>query len=118
MGMPLGFIITAGQQSDIGQGEALLGNDYCDFLLAGRGYDSDPFRKALVEKGITPVIPGRKSRKVTIQYDEHTYKERNAVERYFGRIKEFRRATTRYDKKTCMFKGTLLFASIIIWCKL
>jgi len=118
LGMPLGFIITAGQQSDIGQGEALLGNDYCDFLLADRGYDSDPFRKILVERGITPVIPGRKSRKVTIQYDEHTYKERNAVERFFGRIKEFRRIATRYDKTVCMFKGALLFASIIMWCKL
>ncbi len=93
LGMPLGFIITAGQNSDIGQGEALLGDD------------SDPFRKILLEKGITPVIPGRKSRKVTIQYDEHTYKKRNAVERFFGRIKEFRRIATRYDKKTCMFKG-------------
>ncbi|WP_445083694.1 transposase [Candidatus Neptunichlamydia sp. REUL1] len=81
--------MTAGQRSDISQGEALLGNDYCDFLLADRGYDSDPFRKILVERGIIPVIPGEKSRKVTIQYDEHTYKERNAVERFFGRIKEF-----------------------------
>ncbi|WP_445083696.1 transposase [Candidatus Neptunichlamydia sp. REUL1] len=75
-------------------------------------------RKILVERGITPVIPGRKSRKVTIQHDEHTYKERNAVERFFGRIKEFRRIATRYDKTGCMFKGALLFASIIMWCKL
>ena len=118
LGMPLGFIITTGQQSDIVQGEALLGNDFCDFLLADRGYDSDSFRKILVERGITPVIPGRKSRKVIIQYDEHTYKERNAVERFFGRIKEFRRIATRYDKTVCMFKGALLFASIIMWCKL
>jgi hypothetical protein len=33
LGMPLGFMITAGQQSDIGQAEALLENDSCDFLL-------------------------------------------------------------------------------------
>jgi len=118
LGMPLGFIITAGQQSDIGQAEALVENDSCDFLLADRGYDSDHFRKMLAQRGITPVIPGRKSRKVPIQYDKHTYKERNAVERFFGRIKEFRRIATRYDKTVCMFKGALLFASIIMWCKL
>jgi transposase len=118
LGMPLGFIITAGQQSDIGQGETLVGSDFCNFLLADRGYDSDPFREALEKKGITPIIPGRRSRKVPIQYDKHTYKERNAVERFFGRIKEFRRISTRYDKTVYMFKGALFFASIIMWCKL
>ena len=118
LGMPLEFIITAGQQSDIGQAEALVENGSCEFLLADRGYDSDHFRKMLAKRGIAPVIPGRKNRKVTIQYDEHTYKERNAIERFFGRIKEFRRIATRYDKTVCMFKGALLFASVIMWCKL
>ena len=117
-GMPLEFIITAGQASDIGQAEELVGQDFCDYLLADRGYDSDPFREALKAKEITPVIPGRKSRLEKVEYDEHTYKERNAVERFFGRLKEYRRIATRYDKTAIMFKAGLTMASILMWIKL
>jgi len=59
-GMPLEFVITAGQASDIGQAQVLMGSDACDYLLADRGYDSDLFRQFLQEKQITPVIPGKK----------------------------------------------------------
>ena len=117
-GLPLGFIITAGQDSDIGQAEALIGEDKCQNLLADRGYDSDSLRKVLDAKGITPVIPGRKNRLILIEYDVHVYKERNAVERFFGRIKEYRRIATRYDKTAIMFKASLTLASIIMWLKL
>lgn len=117
-GMPLGFIITPGQASEIKEAEQLIGEEKCDFLLADLGYDCDSFRKTLIDKGITPVIPGRKHRKNPIEYDKHTYKERNIVERFFGRIKEFRRIATRYDKTACMYKGALLMASILIWFRL
>jgi transposase len=104
LGMPLAFIVTSGQAHEIKQ--------------ADRGYDCDSFRNDLTDKDITPVIPGRKSRKKKVDYDKHIYKERNIVERFFGRIKEFRRIATRYDKTACMYKGALLMASIIIWCRL
>jgi transposase len=95
-GMPLKFIVTAGQEHDMKQAETLAGDDECEMLLADRGYDSDDFRKVLQDKGIQPVIPGKKNRKTKIEYDEHTYKERNAVERFFARMKEFRRLATRF----------------------
>jgi transposase len=117
-GMPLEFIITAGQLSDIGQAEALVGSDLCEYLLADRGYDSDPFRQSLEGKEIIPVIPGRKNRVEKIEYDEYTYKERNAVERFFGRLKEYRRIATRYDKTAIMFKAGLVIASILMWINL
>ncbi len=118
LGMPLEFIITSGQEHEIKQAQRLIGNEKCDYLLADRGYDCDSFRNDLTDKDITPVIPGRKSRKKKVNYDKHIYKERNIVERFFGRIKEFRRIATRYDKTSCMYKGALLMASIIIWCRL
>lgn len=117
-GMPLEFIITAAQVSDIGQAEALVGQDVCDYLLADRGYDSDAFRQDLKAQNIVPVIPGRKNRLEAVEYDEHTYKERNAVERFFGRLKEYRRIATRYDKTAIMFKAGLTMASILMWIKL
>ena len=118
LGMALDFIITPGQASEKKQAEQLIGKEKCEFLLADRGYDCDSFRKILIDKGILPVIPGRKHRKTPIDYDKHIYKERNIVERFFGGIKEFRRITTHYEKPACMYKGALVMASIIIWCRL
>ena len=47
------------------------------WLLADRGYDADWFREALIDRDITPCIPGRKSRSKTIKYDKRRYKRRN-----------------------------------------
>ncbi len=68
-GLPLGFVVTAGQSSEIKEAEALVGEDFCEYLLADRGYDSDPFRQALTAKKIIPVIPGRKNRLEKVKYD-------------------------------------------------
>jgi transposase len=113
--MPLEILITKGQDADIGQAEKLIKEDRCKHLLADRGYDSDTFRNILKKKGINSVIPGRKNRKQPIEYDQQLYKKRNAAERFFGRIKEFRRIATRYDKTSVMFKGAIVLASIAIW---
>ena len=56
-------------------------------MLADRGYDADWYRDALQAKGITPCIPGRKSRIMPIKYDERRYKIRNRIEIMFGRLK-------------------------------
>lgn len=63
-----------------------------------RGYDSNHIRKRLQDQGMTPVIPPKKSRKVPIDYDAERYKFREKVERFFNRLKQFRRVATRYDK--------------------
>lgn len=117
-GMPLKIIITAGQAADIKQAEALVGEDICEDLLADRGYDSDDFRETLNGKRIRPIIPGKKNRLQPIEYDRHTYKERNAIERFFGRLKEYRRIATRYDKTTIIFKAGIVVACIFMWLKL
>ena len=60
LGMALEFIITPGRAHEIKQAQRLIGNEKCDYLIADRGYDCNSFRKDLTDKGITPVIPGRK----------------------------------------------------------
>jgi transposase len=117
-GMPLDFVLTAGQEHEIKSAEILLGNVSSDYLLADRGYDCDAFRKKLQERGTEPVIPGKKNRLKRIDYDVHIYKERNFVERFFNRIKHFRRIATRYDKTAIMFIGSLVLTGILIWLKL
>lgn len=117
-GMPLDFIITAGQEHEIKSAVILLGNDNSNYLLADRGYDCDTFRKTLKSRGIEPVIPGKRNRLNHIYYDRHIYKERNFVERFFNRIKHFRRIANRYDKTAIMFAGSLILTGILIWLQL
>jgi transposase len=118
LGMPLQFVLTAGEAHEIKSAEALLANDKSDYLLADRGYDCNELRNTLVARGTQPVIPGKRDRLQAIEYDTHIYKERNCIERFFNRIKHFRRISTRYDKTAIMFMGALIIAAIFIWLKL
>ena len=87
-GRPISFFMTAGQVSDYIGAAALLNElPKAQWLLADRGYDADWFRDALQKKGITPCIPGRKSRNKTVKYDKRRYKRRNRIEIMFGRLK-------------------------------
>ena len=85
-------------------------------LLGERGYDSDGFRTALVPRGITPCIPPRKNRKVTINYDKTLYRQRYRIENTCGRLKDGRRIATRYDRcaHTC-FSAICIAATVIFW---
>ena len=112
-GRPISFFMTAGQVSDYIGAAALLDElPKAQWLLADRGYDADWFRDALQEKGITPCIPGRKSRNKAIKYDKRRYKRRNRIEIMFGRLKDWRRVATRYDRcPTAFFSAIALAAS-------
>jgi transposase len=59
-------------------------------LIADRGYDSNPFRAALAERGIAACIPPQKNRKQPIPYDKALYRHRHCIEIAFGRLKVLR----------------------------
>ena len=84
-------------------------------LLADRGYDAEWFRNALSSKGITPCIPGRRSRKVPVAYDKELYKQRHKIEIMFGRLKDRRRIATRYDRCAHTFFSAICIAAIVIF---
>jgi transposase len=63
------------------------------------------------------VIPLNGSRKETIAHDEHVYKERNLIERFFNKIKYFRRIATRYEKITLSFAAMLSLVGAMIWMR-
>jgi transposase len=117
-GLPLGFILTPGQKQEIKTATNLLGEETSEYLLADKAYDSNAFREELKNRGTVAVIPGKKNRREPIEHDAHIYKERNHVERFFNRIKGFRRIATRYDKTAVMFLGALTVISILLWLKL
>jgi transposase len=116
-GRPIRFFITAGDVSDYTAASALLGSlPQADWLLADRGYDADWFRDALKNRGIKPCIPGRTSRGKPIKHDKRRYKRRNRIENMFGRLKDWRRVATRYDRCPKVFLSTItLAAAIMFW---
>ncbi len=87
-----------------------------DWLLGDRGYDADWFREALIDKGLKLCIPGRKSRDKPLRYDKRRYKRRNRIEIMFGRLKDWRRVATRYDRSPKVFLSVIaLAANVLFW---
>ena len=71
----------------------------------------------IVETGGEVVIPPKRNRTVKRPYDAELYKERNIIERFFNKLKQFRRVATRYDKLLVNFMGFVKLAAIAIWLK-
>jgi transposase len=110
--------LTAGQTSDHIGAKILypaLPDGTEAVLIADRGYDSDEYRAALQAKGILPCIPPRKGRKAPAAYCKTQYKQRHKVENMFGKLKDWRRIATRYDRRADVFMAAITLAAIVIW---
>jgi transposase len=115
-GRPIIFLLSKGQMSDHKGAYLLLSSlPKAKELLADKGYDSDWFRKALIAKGITPCIPPKSNRKVQHHYDKLLYKQRHKIENVFGRIKDWRRIATRYDRCAHTFMSAISIAATICY---
>jgi transposase len=84
-------------------------------LIADRGYDSNPFRTALAERGIAACIPPKKNRQQTIPCDRALYRQRHRIGIAFGRFKDWRRIANRYDRCATIFVGAITLAAIVIF---
>jgi transposase len=107
-------ITSGGNVNDIEAAPELVRGVVGCAVMADRGYDSDKFRKLLKGNNNEPVIPGRKKRKEPIEYDQELYKKRGYIERIFGKLKENRRLTVRYEKSDMNFLGFILVAFLKI----
>jgi transposase len=74
-----------------------------DAAVMDKAYDSDAIRQVLDEQGVEAVIPSKTNRIAEIPYDRAQYKARQKVERFFNKLKHFRRIATRYDKLSRTF---------------
>lgn len=88
-----------------------------DALLADKGYDADHLCDRIAATGAKIVIPPKRNRKSRRVYDAQLYKERNSIERFFNKLKHFRRVATRYDKLLANFMGFVKLAAIAIWLR-
>ena len=87
------------------------------YIIADKGYDSDPFKAEIRRQGSEPCIPSRRNRKRPAAYSKHRYATRYRVENFFQRIKRFRRIATRYEKLDQTFLCMLTIAAVIDWLK-
>ena len=81
-------------------------------LLADKGYDANALRQAVADKKAWANIPPKTNRKDPICFSKHLYKARNLIERFFNKIKYFRRIATRYDKLGSIFLAMAKLACI------
>lgn len=80
-------------------------------LLADKAYDADGFVQDLAERGVCPNIPNKRNRRNPRGFFPSLYELRNAVERYFGKLKHFRRVATRYEKRADNYLAMAQLAS-------
>ena len=81
-------------------------------MLMDRAYEGDETRALAEELGYSPVVPPMRTRTEPWEYDRPLYRRRNEVERFFCRLKRFRRIATRYDKLDCVFLAFIHLALI------
>ena len=101
--------------ADVTQGAALVGSIPTGAVIADKGYDSDALVDIIKASGAEAIIPPRSNRNTKRKVDWHRYKARNLVERFFNRLKQFRRIATRYDKLANRFNAFLHLACAYIW---
>lgn len=86
-------------------------------VLADKAYDADAVLAQVADLGAQVVIPSKKNRRVQRVIDRNLYRDRNKVERFFSRLKQFRRLATRYEKTASSFLGMVHFVSALLWLR-
>ena len=108
-------LLSPGQDTDITHAEELLaGSPAAALVIADKGYDKQEFVDAIDDRGGDAVIPSRKNRTQQRAIDLERYKDRNLVERFWSKAKQYRRVATRYEKTARNFLAFVRVASIMI----
>jgi transposase len=113
-GKPLRAILTPGQAADSPQVPLLFDQLSPRFAILDKAYDTDAVLEFFQSQGTIPVIPPKANRVVQRDYDRDIYKERNLIERCIGKIKQFRRVFSRFDKYARTYLHFIHFACALI----
>lgn len=106
--------MTPGQQADVSQAQTLIEDVPIQVVIGDKGYDSDALVNGIAQRGGEAVIPPRSNRKAPRDYDRERYKDRNLVERFWNKLKHYRRVATRYEKTARNFLAMIHLASIMV----
>ena len=115
-GRLLSILLTGGEAHDCPPAQHLIRRTKAAAKLLGdKAYDSAELRQWLKERGTKPVVPNRSNRKQPFSFDRKSYKQRHRIENAFGRLKDFRRIFTRYDRLARNFLASICLAAAIVW---
>ena len=124
-GKPLALLLSAGQRHELKLFEPLMekgsgrgAGSLCNSpgcVVGDKGYSYERIRRYLARRGIAAVIPLRSDQGRDPGFDRETYRQRNRVERLIGRLKQWRRITTRYEKRAANYLAMLTLAAIVLW---
>ena len=106
--------VSAGQVHDITQASALLEGVPAKCVVADKAYDAMALREQIAAMPAKAVIPARSNRRQPIRWSKAVYKHRNLVERFFCRLKQFRRIATRYEKLAERFTSFICLVGAIV----
>ena len=107
-------MLTPGQAADVTQAKALVEEVPFEVVIADKGYDSQALVDAIEARGGEAVIPSLKNRARQRDYDRERYKDRNLAERFWNKVKHYRRVATRYEKTARNFLAFVHVASIML----
>ncbi len=112
-------MLSEGQRNEINFAIPVLKNVNIEgsVVLADHGYDSQNLIDYIYENGGDPTIPSKKGTKFERRCDWWLYKECHLAEKYFLKVKGFRRIAPRYDKLAFTYMGFICPSSILIWIK-
>ena len=116
--LPVTVHLSAGQEADVSHAKRLLAAvpaaAQVAAVIADKGYDSKAVVETVKAMGACAVIPTLSTRKEQREIDKDLYKERNLAERFWRRVKDFRRVATRYEKTDTSFLAFVHVASLMV----
>ena len=84
-------------------------------MLADRAYDADAIRHLIEEQGAVSHIPPKGNRRWKSCFFRLLYRGRNANERMFCRLMNWRRIATRYDRLATNFMAAICLTAAATW---
>jgi transposase len=112
------LLLSPGQAPDTGAVPQLLEGLPTPITVVGdRGYDSNAVLDLIAGSGAQPNIPSCRREVIKRSVDLAVYRQRNLIERFFCKLKQFRRIATRFDKLARNFLAAVLLASTRLWTR-
>lgn len=111
---PIAFLLTGGQVAGCTAADQLLDQlTAADLVHGDKGYDTNAVRRKIEAKGAAPNIPPKVNRRWKSCFSPYLYRNRNAIERMFNRLKDFCRIATRYDRLAVNFLAAVQIAALV-----
>lgn len=115
MGQLRSFTLSGGEVHDVTEAHGLLVGIDTEAVIADKAFDSDALIEFIRTGGAKAVIPARSNRRHKRRLDRKRYRNRNLIERFFCRLKHFRRVATRYDKLAGRYSSFIALTAAVVW---